>query len=145
VKEVAHHIRKAYFDLLDGNIEYMGNPVNIYDELHEDGDEDYYVILSTQDDSDESTKQCFTTEHQITIDIVTRFLTSARKFPSENISDQILGFVLPTTQTAGLLSPVGLQITSVRFLGSNSLSVEQIGNYKVVRKILRFGHKVVQL
>jgi hypothetical protein len=143
--EVAHHIRKAYFDLLDGNIEYMGSPVNIYDELHDEGDEEFYVILSTQDDSDESTKSSFHTEHTITIDIVTKFLTSARKFPSENISDQILGLVLPTPQTAGLLSPAGLQITSVRFLGSNSLSVEQIGNYKVVRKILRFAHKCVQL
>jgi hypothetical protein len=143
--EVAHHIRKAYFDLLDGNIEYMGNPINIYDELHDEGDEEMYVILSTQDDSDDTNKAQFVSDHTITIDVVTKFLTGARKFPSENIAEQIMGLVLPTPVTTGLISPTGLQITSVSYLGSNSLSVEQIGNYKVVRKIIRFGHKCVQL
>lgn len=144
MKEVAHHIRKAYYDLLVG-IEYNSIEVPIYDELADNEDSDFYVILSTQDDSDESNKNCFITDHTITIDIVTRFATAARKYPSEIIADQILGLVVPSTQTTGLVSPSGLQFTSVRLLSSQSLSVEQLGNYKVVRKVLRFGHKVVQL
>lgn len=143
--EVAHHIRKAYVDLLDGNLTLNGDNVNIYDELADDTDEDNYVILSTQTDSDTSNKHGFESDHTITIDIVTRFQTAARKYPSEDIAGQILALVLPTPQTTGLVSPSGLQITAVRLQDTQSLSVEQIGNYKVVRKILRFTHKCVQL
>lgn len=143
--DTAHHVRKAYYSLLAGNITYNGNNVNIYDELAEDEDGDNYVILSTQIDTDTSNKQSFESTHTITIDIVTRFVTSARKYPSEDIAEQILDLVLPTPSSTGLVSPIGLQITAVKLLDSQSLSVEQFDTFKVVRKILRFQQKCVQI
>lgn len=143
--DVAHHIRKAYVDLLDGNLLLNGNPVPVYDELAEDEDGEAYVVLSTQIDSDLGNKHSFISDHTMTVDIVTRFITSARKYPSEVIAEQILDLVLPTPSTTGLVSPSEVQITSVKLLGSESLGVDQFDTWKVVRKILRFGHKTVQI
>lgn len=143
--EFAHHIRKAYFDLLDGNLTLNGDPVPVYDEMNEDYEGEAYVILGTQIDTDRSNKHSFHAEHTMTIDIVTRFLTSARKYPSEVIAEQILGLVLPTPATTGLASPAGLQITAVRLGDSQSVPVEQFDQWKVVRKIMRFEHTCVQL
>lgn len=145
MKEAAHHIRKAYFDLLDGALTLDGNQVPVYDEMNEDFDGEAYVVLATQIDTDASNKSSFHTNHSITVDIVTRFLTSARKYPSEVIAEQILGLVLPTPVSTGLVSPPGLQITAVRLDDSQSIPVEQFDQWKVVRKILRFNHIVVQL
>lgn len=143
--EVAHHIRKAYFDLLDGNLTLDGNNVPVYDELAEDESGEAYVVLSTQTDAGDANKHAFISDHSITIDVVTRFVTSARKYPSEQIAEQILNLVLPTPQTTGLVSPAGLQIAAVRLLDTQSLGPEQFDTWKVVRKIIRIGHKCFQL
>jgi hypothetical protein len=143
--EVSHHIRKAYFDLLEGNVTYNSITVPVYDELNEDYEGLMYIVLGTQNDNDSSNKHSFTSDHVITIDIVTRFITSARKLPSEDISGQIKNLVLPTPSTCGLISPSGLQITAVKKLDDISIPVEQFDTWKVVRKILRYTHKCVQI
>lgn len=142
--DVSHHIRKAYIDLLTG-ITLNAVAVPVFDEMDEEGDNDNYIIIASQIDTDDSTKHSFQSDHVINIDIVTRFITSARKYPSEVIAGQVLNLVLPTPSTTGLVSPSGLQITSVRKLDDQSVSVEQFDTYKIVRKILRFSHKCVQI
>lgn len=138
--EVAQRVRKAYYDLLSGGLN-----IPVYDELAEDESGENYVILSSQIDTDTSNKSAFESTHTITIDVVTRFNTSARKLPSEQIAEQILNLVLPTPRTTGLVSPNDLQITAVRLEDSQSLPVEQYDTWKVVRKIMRFSQKCVQL
>jgi len=143
--ETAHHIRKAYFDLLDGNVTLNAVEVPVYDELNEDYEGEAYIVLGTQTDNDSSNKHAFTSDHVITIDIVTRFVTSARKYPSEVISGQVKALVLPTPSTCALVSPSGLQITAVKKLDDISIPIEQFDTWKVVRKILRYTHKCVQI
>lgn len=142
--DAAHHIRKAYIDLLDGNLLLGAANVPVYDEMADDYQGDAYVIVSAQSDSNDSSKHHFVTDHTITLDVVTRFVSSARKYPSEDIAEQIMGLVTPAPAATGLVSPAGLQITAVRLLDIQSLPVEQFDTWKVVRKIIRYGHKCVQ-
>lgn len=138
--DVASRVRKAYYDLLTAALN-----IPVYDELAEDESSDNYVILSSQFDSDTSNKSSFESTHTITIDIVTRFQTSARKLPSDEIAELIMQAVLPTPRTTGLVSPSDLQITAVRLEDAQSIPAEQYDTFKIVRKILRFQQKCVQL
>lgn len=143
MKDINKPIRLAFFDLLNGNLNYDGENVPVSDEkLNETAN--YYVLLTNQSSTPDETKQSFDREASITIDIVTKTPDSVTKDIADDIAHQILTLLRPTPNTHALPTPATWQFLNLRLTDDRYLPFSIGQTDSVMRRIMQFSFRVVQ-
>jgi len=138
--DAAYHTRKGYFQRLNGAVTYNGNPVPVYDTFAVNEAEYPYIILSTQTAVDDSVKRCQAQEVTMLLDVVTGFIGAPDRQPLDDICNQIYQLINPAD---GNFIDVGpdLNIISTRLLSDTTLEAQN-DVWKIVRRLIRFGHRL---
>lgn len=139
MQDVNTPIRKAYYQLISSNVTLNGLPVEVYDKMAPNDAVYPYIILSTQTDSDDSVKGCQGHDPTILIDVVTGKTGEVSSVDADNISGQILGLINPAGSR--LILTGSLTLIRTQLISDNTIE-GQNGVYKILRRLLRFGHKV---
>lgn len=133
MKDTKKILRHAVFNALDGNITLNGNPVPVYDEKN--GNESVYILLSNQQEFDDSPDGSFITRSTIDYEVVQQTGFSVSKDAIDDINEQILDIIIPTQGTTGLTIPTGFQFHHVKRESSRSLAFEISPTESIVRNI----------
>lgn len=133
MKDTKRILRQAIFNALDGNITLNGNPVPVYDEKNEN--ENVYILLSNQQEFDDSPDGSFITRSTIDYEVVQQTGYSVSKDDIDDINEQILEILIPTQGTTGLTIPSGFQFHNVKRESSRSLAFEISPTESIVRNI----------
>jgi hypothetical protein len=136
-----YHTRKGYFQKLNGAILLNGNPVPVYDTFAVNGADYPYIILSTQTAVDDSAKRCQGQEVTMLLDVVTGFTGAVQRLPLDTICNQIYQLINPVDGTNYIDVGPDLQVISTRLLSDTTME-GQNDVWKIVRRLIRFGHKI---
>lgn len=143
--DVKRPLRKAYYELLDGNISVNGHNVPVSDDVKKFGETaTMYVILSTQTGSDDSTFSSFDSQEDIILDIVFKSKGRTNKDALDSIATQILGMVLPVPAFNALPTQIGVDFHCVQLINDRYLGFELAGSTSISRRLLTFTQKVRQ-
>lgn len=133
MKDTKRILRQAIFNALDGQITLNGETVPVYDEKNEN--ESVYILLSNQQEFDDSPDGSFITRSTIDYEVVQQTGYSVSKDDIDDINEQILEIIIPTQSTTGLTIPTGFQFHSVRRESSRSIAFEISPTESIVRNI----------
>lgn len=142
MKDCSNNVRTAYLTKLNGNISYNGKNVPVY------GDDSFatppsnYVVIGDISESANNTNQSFTSEVNVTIDIFSEQYMKRDNSIVDNIANQILTLLIPTTGIADI-GDTDFQIHAMSRLSSRYLAVTNGQNY-IDRKILVINNLVNQ-
>lgn len=142
MKDCSNNVRTAYLTKLNGNISYNGKNVPVY------GDDSFttppsnYVIIGDISESANNTNQSFTSQVNVTIDIFSEQYMKRDNSIVDNIANQILTLLIPTTGIADI-GDTDFQIHAMSRLSSRYLAVTNGQNY-IDRKILVINNLVNQ-
>lgn len=132
----------AYFNLLDGNITYSGNPVKIYNVGVDATDTFHYIQLRPESEPNSSNKSNFVTNPIIVADICTFHDGSIDASVVEDIDNQMRQLLFPTRQGI-IIETNDYQITNIKSDGSAWLEGFN-GVRHEHRKITRFNNTIIQ-
>lgn len=143
--DVKSGLRKAYFDLLSGQLTYNGVQVPVSDDMvGPTAPGSLYVILAAQDGIDAPYFSGFSSWERINIDIISKTTVRASKQPLDMVAAQIFALVCPTPEMHGLADQPGMQINAVRFESDKYLSLTVNSSNTVERRILTFKQFIAQ-
>lgn len=144
--DVGQKLRKAYFQLLNGELIVDEGVIPIVDEkLDVDINEhDTYVLLTSQDETDASNKKYFVNETLIRLRIVNQRRATSTKEVVELVSDQILDKLFPTRTTCSLILDSPLSLTYARYVNGDYNPLEENENGFVVSKALVIKNRITQ-
>lgn len=146
MKDIGLSLRTAYYNRLQGAITYGGEVVNVYDSSAVPNTANKpYILLSTYISTElgEGSKQSYAQEVTLLIDVVTKFPNSmGGKKQCDTISNSVIELV--RTRQAGYLTMSGFQIITT-LLDSNQTLEELVSDGVVVRRLIRFRHKIFEL
>ena len=143
MKDINKPVRLAFWNLLNGNLEYEGNNVPVSDEILTE-DANYYVLLTNQTSTPDETKTSFDAEATMTVDIITKTYQSVTKDIADDIADQILTLLRPTPNTHALPTPANWQFLNLRKTGDQYLSLNVTPTSSIIRRVMTFSFRVVQ-
>lgn len=147
MKDIGLSLRTAYYNRLQGAVTYGGEVVNVYDSSSVPSVANKpYILLSTYISTElgEGSKQSYAQEVTLLIDVVTKFPNSmGGKKIADTISNSVIELI--RTRQAGYidLSPNFQIITTL--LDSNNTLEELVSDGVVVRRLIRFRHKIFEL
>lgn len=145
MKDTMSILRRAVFDTLNGNLSYLGSPVNVYDEKKKATASDrLFVILGTQQESDDDTSEYFITDSTIDIEIYHKTEFEVSKDAIDEVSNQVMSLILPSPSLNGLPVQNLFLIQCVRRLRAISRNFSITDNESVLSKIITFTCKIVQ-
>ena len=133
MKDTKKILRHAVFNALDGNITYEGNNIPVYDEKNEN--ENIYILLSNQQEFDDSPDGSFITRSTIDYEVVQQTGFSVSKDAIDDINEQILEIIIPNQGETGLTIPSGCQFHIVKRESSRSIAFEISPTESIVRNI----------
>src|SRR6185503_10434161 len=137
--DVKQRIRKAYYDLLMGQLNNGLDLVPVVDDVKALGDASTaWVLLSNQAGADASTFQTFDSDETIVLDIVFKSASRVNKQVPDMIAGQILALVLPSPGNNGLSPDAAIQINCVRLSDDKYLTQVLNNSNTVVRRLLTF-------
>lgn len=144
--DVGQKLRKAYFDLLDGNITYGGKTVPVVDEKLEMNinDTELYVIFTSQNEVNVNTKSNWIREVEMAIRVVNYRQSTNTKEAVENVSSQILNILFPTKNTNSVSLDSPLKLSMAVLMNSEYNPVVQTENGFFVSKVLVIKNRVIQ-
>lgn len=138
-------LRMAVFGVLNGQLSYGGSNVPVYDEKRRDGDtSNLFVILGTQQETDDSTDDAFITDSSIDIEIQHRTDFEISKTAIDEVSNQILQIILPSPWEHGFPVQNLFQIQLVRRSSTISRNFSLTDSQSVIAKIITITCKIVQ-
>jgi hypothetical protein len=140
-------LKDGYINLLTGAITYNGTTIPVYDEESDPAGNDFYIIVSSVTQTQLlNQKTYFWHECTIIIDVITRLDNRVTKMkePSDVITAKILDIALPTLGETGV-TLANFQAVVSRLESSQHLPVLDTDTKKVVRRVSRFFHSLVQL
>lgn len=143
MKDINKPIRLAFWNLLNGNLDYEGVNVPVTDELL-NTNSNYYVLLTNQTATPDETKTSFDAEATMTIDIVTKTGKSVTKDIADDIANQILTLLRPSPALHGLIPPPDWQFLNLRKSDDRYMPASITGTSSIVRRIMQFSFRVVQ-
>lgn len=145
MRDTQQILRMAVFNLLNGNLSYNSENVPVYDEKRKSGDTDtIFVILGTQQETDDNTSDAFITDSSIDIEIQHRTDFEISKDAIDHISNQILELILPTPQSDGFSVQNLFQILCVRRISTISRNFSLTDSQSIVAKTINISCKIVQ-
>lgn len=144
--DVGQKLRKAYFDLLDGNITYGGKVVPVVDEKLEMNinDTELYVIFTSQNEVNVNTKSNWIREVEMAIRVVNYRQSTNTKEAVENVSSQILNIIFPSKNTNSVSLDSPLKLSMAVLMNSEYNPVVQTENGFFVSKVLVIKNRVIQ-
>lgn len=146
MKDIGLSLRTAYYNRLQGAITYGGEVVNVYDSSAVPNTANKpYILLSTYISTElgEGSKQSYAQEVTLLIDVVTKFPNSmGGKKQCDTISNSVIELI--RTRQNGYLTLSGFQIITT-LLDSNNTLEELASDGVVVRRLIRFRHKIFEL
>lgn len=140
MKDTGAAIRTAYNTLL-GSITYNGKTVPFYDEEPFETVPDYYIVLTSVDQSDASTFTSWAHEVVVTLDVTTRENMRNSREGVDGISNLVLQALLPNYSQ--VVDSADFQMFLIRAESPGYLR-EQDGRIHINRKILRIFHRLTQ-
>lgn len=140
MKDSALPLRRAYFQLLNGNIS-----VPVYDDAQALGDtENLYVLLGNQASGDTSPLSGWTNRQSINLQIVYKSAGQTNKEKMDTIANEIMALLLPDRTGNALPIDADFQFLNVVLESSNYLSMSAGKSLQVSQRILIFTQDVIQ-
>jgi hypothetical protein len=133
-------IRSLYASLLSG-ITYNGQGVPVYTEEPFATVPDYYIQVSSVDQSPDNTDASWSSEVVVTLDVVTKQNMQNSRAAVDTISGSIMAVLLPNSFILQGNTDFQLFIISV---SSPGYLHEQDGTIHINRKILRFFNRITE-
>ena len=142
MKDPGKALRQTIYDALSGSVTLDASVIPVYDTFGSEVSQDNFISISNINETDSSNKSNFSTDMQVTIDVVTRSQSYDGNEDAENIAGQILEILLPTPQST-LTATADFQFLNLQRSSSNYLS-EQTETGYIFRKLLTLSVTVVQ-
>jgi len=136
-----YYIRKGYFQKLNGAVFSNGQPVKVYDGMVPNNAVYPYIILSTQTASDTSVKRCQGQEATMLVDVVTGYTGEVERETIDDIANQIFQLINPVDSSGFIDAGTDLQVISTRLISDTTMEAQN-DVYKVLRRLIRFTHRV---
>ena len=146
MKDTKKILRQAIYTALSGNVTYNSVAVPVYDEkAPSTNTADNYIILSTQQETDiENNDSAWITTSGIDIEVYNKTFNSASKDTVDDIYEDILEIILPSTQTIGITVPAGFEFQNAKRETANTQSVVLSDTETVIICRFRLVFTIVQ-
>lgn len=142
--DVKAPLRTAYYQLLNGRLNYNGSPVTVSDSVQKlNGQSNLYVIMTQQNGSSENTHHSWNSNETMQLDIVMRG-TRVAKAVVDNIASQILTLVFPAPWGNGLPAQPNITIINARVTDDREMVYTVAGGDNVTRRLITITQYVNQ-
>jgi hypothetical protein len=142
MKDCSNNIRTAYLNKLNGFITYNGQNVPVYGNNSFKTPPKNYVVIEEINESAQNTNQSFTSNVDVNIDIFSEQYMTQDNSVVDNIANQILTLLIPTTGIQDI-GDADFQIFAMSRTGSRYLSIYNEQNF-IIRKIITINNLVNQ-
>jgi hypothetical protein len=142
MKDCSNNIRVQYLSKLNGNISYGGKNVPVYGNDTFQTVPQNYVIIGDITESADNNNQLFITMADVVIDIFSEQYMTRNNSIIDDIADQILTLLIPTTGVQDM-GDNEFQIYAKARTSSRYLTMQE-GNNFINRKILIINNSIIQ-
>lgn len=146
MRDAGTALRRAYWLALNGNLTVDGDNVPVYyGKVQSTISVPLYVLIGRSTYQSKNSKSCEAEERTVEIDIYQKQPTEVSMEEVEDVSDQILQIVKPTTKTIGVSIASPFKIIVIKLLDNDDDKPQQLDDKKfVVGKSLRFRNHITQ-
>ncbi len=142
MKDCSNNIRVQYLSKLSGNITYGGKSVPVYGTDSFQTVPQNYIIIGDITETADNNNQLFMTEADVVIDIFSEQYMTRNNSIIDDIADQILTLLIPTTGVQDI-GDNEFQIYAKSRTSSRYLTMQE-GNNFINRKILIINNSIIQ-
>lgn len=142
MKDCSNNIRVKYLALLNGNITYNGKNVPVYGNDSFTTVPENYVIIGDITETADNNNQLFVSGADVVIDIFSEQYMTRNNSIVDNIANQILTLLIPTTGVQDI-GDADFQIFATARTSSRYLTMQEGNNY-INRKILIINNSIIQ-
>jgi uncharacterized protein YoxC len=142
MKDCSNNIRVQYLSKLSGNITYGGKSVPVYGTDSFQTVPQNYIIIGDITETADNNNQLFMTEADVVIDIFSEQYMTRNNSIIDDIADQILTLLIPTTGVQDM-GDAEFQIYAKARTSSRYLTMQE-GNNFINRKILIINNSIIQ-
>lgn len=142
MKDCSNNIRVQYLSKLSGNITYGGKSVPVYGNDTFQTAPQNYIIIGDITESADNNNQLFVTMADVVIDIFSEQYMTRNNSIIDDIADQILTLLIPTTGVQDI-GDNEFQIYAKARTSSRYLTMQE-GNNFINRKILIINNSIIQ-
>ena len=142
MKDCSNNIRVQYLSKLSGNITYGGKSVPVYGTDSFQTVPQNYIIIGDITETADNNNQLFVTEADVVIDIFSEQYMTRNNSIIDDIADQILTLLIPTTGVQDM-GDAEFQIYAKARTSSRYLTMQE-GNNFINRKILIINNSIIQ-
>ena len=142
MKDCSNNIRVQYLSKLSGNITYGGKSVPVYGTDTFQTVPQNYIIIGDITEAADNNNQLFVTEADVVIDIFSEQYMTRNNSIIDDIADQILTLLIPTTGVQDM-GDNEFQIYAKARTSSRYLTMQE-GNNFINRKILIINNSIIQ-
>ena len=142
MKDCSNNIRVKYLALLNGNITYNGKNVPVYGNDSFETMPENYVIIGDITETADNNNQLFVSGADVVIDIFSEQYMTRNNSIVDNIANQILTLLIPTTGVQDI-GDADFQIFATARTSSRYLTMQEGNNY-INRKILIINNSIIQ-
>ena len=142
MKDCSNNIRTRYLAILNGNISYNGRNVPVYGNDTFETMPENYVIIGDITETADNNNQLFVSGADVVIDIFSEQYMTRNNSIIDDIADQILTLLIPTTGVQDM-GDGEFQIYAKARTSSRYLTMQE-GNNFINRKILIINNSIIQ-
>ena len=142
MKDCSNNIRTRYLAILNGNISYNGRNVPVYGNDTFETMPENYVIIGDITETADNNNQLFVSGADVVIDIFSEQYMTRINSIIDDIADQILTLLIPTTGVQDM-GDAEFQIYATARTSSRYLTMQEGNNY-INRKILIINNSIIQ-
>ena len=142
MKDCSNNIRTRYLAILNSNISYNGKNVPVYGNDTFETMPENYVIIGDITETADNNNQLFVSGADVVIDIFSEQYMTRNNAIIDDIADQILTLLIPTTGVQDI-GDAEFQIYATARTSSRYLTMQE-GNNFINRKILIINNSIIQ-
>jgi len=142
MKDCSNNIRVQYLSKLNGNITYGGKNVPVYGNDTFQTMPQNYIIIGDITESADNNNQLFVSMADVVIDIFSEQYMTRNNSIIDDIADQVLTLLIPTTGVQDM-GDTEFQIYAKARTSSRYLTMQE-GNNFINRKILIINNSIIQ-
>ena len=142
MKDCSNNIRTRYLAILNSNISYNGKNVPVYGNDTFETMPENYVIIGDITETADNNNQLFVSGADVVIDIFSEQYMTRNNAIIDDIADQILTLLIPTTGVKDM-GDAEFQIYATARTSSRYLTMQE-GNNFINRKILIINNSIIQ-
>lgn len=142
MKDCSNNIRVKYLALLNGNITYNGKNVPVYGNDTFETMPENYIIIGDITETADNNNQLFVSGADVVIDIFSEQYMTRNNSIVDNIANQILTLLIPTTGVQDI-GDTDFQIFATARTSSRYSTMQEGNNY-INRKILIINNSIIQ-